>query len=88
MPNESAAPLATALRHLDPDAHEPGCLDDGSGQPCADPAGSYVDVFCKCHHFTEPKVLVNGSDIAWPAGWTQKEAEAWREANSLVRPAD
>jgi hypothetical protein len=54
MQNESEAPLVTPLRHLDPDAHEPGCLDAGSGQLIADPAGSYLDG--KCHHYTEPGV--------------------------------
>jgi hypothetical protein len=86
--NDEAAPSATPIRHPDPDAHEPGCLDDGSGQPCADPGGSYLDIFCNCHHSTEPKMLANSTDIAWPAGWTKKEAEAWREANGLVRPPE
>ena len=74
------------LRHSDPDAHEPGCMNkDADGTP-ADPGAIYVDVFCDCHHYTEPKILSNGSDIAWPAGWTQDQAQAWRRQNGLAPP--
>jgi len=74
------------LRHSDPDAHEPGCLHKQVDGPSADLAALYVDVFCACHHFTEPKILSNGSDVAWPAGWDQDQALAWRRQNGLLSP--
>jgi hypothetical protein len=77
-----------ALRHPDPQAHEAGCEDNGPGEPCADSASTHVDVFCNCHRYTEPKILSNGTDIAWPAGWAPKQAEAWRQKNGLVRPSE
>jgi hypothetical protein len=55
------------LRHPDPEAHEPGCRETEADRPCGDPGRTHVDVFCDCHRFTEPKMLPNGSDIAWPA---------------------
>jgi hypothetical protein len=74
------------LRHPDPEAHEPGCLEIPVDAACADPGGSYLDVFCNCHRFTEPKILLNGTDIAWPAGWDERQAGRWRLLNHLVRP--
>jgi hypothetical protein len=74
------------LRHYDPEAHEPGCLDNESSEECADPSSTHVDVFCKCHHYTEPKILSNGTDIAWPAGWTEAQADQWRREHALERP--
>jgi hypothetical protein len=78
----------TKLRHPDPDAHEPGCRDNNLDQPCADPGSTHVDVFCDCHRFTLPKILSNGTDIAWPAGLGEKQAQEWRERNGLVRPSE
>jgi hypothetical protein len=43
-------------------------------------------VFCDCHHFALPKLLSNGTDIAWPEGWRERETLAWR--NVLVRPSE
>jgi hypothetical protein len=76
---------SSRVRYFDTDAHEPGCTDIDSRAPCADPAVSHADVFCDCHHFTEPKILSNGTDISWPAGWTKAEAADWREKHCLVR---
>jgi len=73
------------LRHLDPEAHEPGCLINGAGVPWADLGNSHIDIFCECHRYTEPKILQNGTDIAWPAGWTEKQAMDWREKYNLLR---
>jgi hypothetical protein len=73
------------VRYCDPDAHEPGCTDDDSRAPCADPGATHADVFCNCHHFTEPKILSNCTDISWPAGWTEVQAADWREKHCLVR---
>lgn len=75
-------------RHHDPQAHEPGCMNIGPELPFADPGDTHVDVFCDCHRFTEPKTLSNGTDIAWPAGWTQEQARAWRERNGMVRAVE
>jgi hypothetical protein len=80
--------MATILKIPDADAHEPGCLSQDSGIECAYPDLMYLDVFCECHRYTEPKVLSNGCDIAWPAGWTQKEADEWRAAQGLKPPLD
>jgi hypothetical protein len=69
-------------RNPDPEAHEPGCLKAATDEPWADPSNTHMDVFCDCHRFTQPKVLSNGTDIAWPAGWGEKQAEDWRERNN------
>jgi hypothetical protein len=47
---------------------------------------THMDLFCDCHSFKEPVILGNGNDIAWPAGWTESEADAWRVANKMVGP--
>jgi hypothetical protein len=75
-------------RNPDPEAHEPGCLKAATDEPWADPSNTHMDVFCDCHRFTRPKVLSNGTDVAWPAGWGEKQAEDWRERNGLVRPSE
>jgi hypothetical protein len=74
------------FRHPDMDAHEPGCQETESDEPCVDPNSAYIDVFCDCHHYTEPKVLMNGTDIAWPAGWSQEQAAVWRSEYGLAPP--
>jgi hypothetical protein len=30
--------------------------------------------------------LINGTDVAWPAGWSQEQADAWRKEKGLVPP--
>ena len=74
------------FQHPDMDAHEAGCMEKQSGEPSSDPNCAYIDVFCKCHHYTEPKILMNGRDIAWPAGWSQEQADAWRGTHGLTAP--
>ena len=76
------------LRHPDPDAHEPGCMNSGADLPFADPGDTHVDVFCECHRFTEPKILSNGTDVAWPAGWNAEQARQWRGRNGLMPSAE
>lgn len=71
----------------DSEAHEPGCLQT-SGIECEDPKLEYLDIFCDCHRYTELKVLSNGTDIAWPAGWTREQAADWRAARGLKSPSD
>jgi hypothetical protein len=73
--------------YYDPEAHEPGCSRVSFDTGCCDP-GRYFDVFCDCHHYTEPKVLTNGTDIAWPAGWEQGQASQWRRAHNLQPPTE
>jgi len=76
------------LRHPDPAAHEPGCMHNGADLPCADPGDTHVDVYCDCHRFTEPKILSNGSDISWPAGWDASQAREWRRHHDLLPPPE
>lgn len=49
---------------------------------------TYCDYFCECHTFKEPKVLANGTDVAWPAAWDQDLVDSWRRDNNLVNPAN
>jgi hypothetical protein len=76
--------LIAVLRHSDPDSHEAGCMDDSRGGLYADPGRTHVDVFCDCHRYTEPKILPNGTDVAWPAGWDEEQASEWRDRNGLL----
>lgn len=80
--------MTAVFRHPDLGAHEPGCTapDPIDEQP-ADPLLEYIDVFCECHRYTEPKILSNGTDIAWPAGWTTEQAGEWRAEHNLIPPA-
>jgi hypothetical protein len=71
----------------DPEAHEPGCTTTFAESGSSDP-GRYVDIFCDCHHYTEPKILSNGTDIAWPAGWNEVQALEWRRAHDLQLPTE
>ena len=73
---------------LDDQGHHPGCPMHGKEPQTAYENSSHVDLFCDCHAFQEPLILSNGTDIAWPAGWTQAEAEAWREKNNLVHRSE
>jgi hypothetical protein len=79
---------SSPLRHPDPEAHEVGCLDFDPAAACSDPGRTHVDVFCNCHRFTDPKILPNGTDIAWPAGWDEKQAAEWRVRNNLAPPSE
>jgi hypothetical protein len=75
------------LLMLDRRGHHPGCPEHGKDDPPMVVENStHVDLFCDCHSFKEPLVLKNGTDIAWPAGWTESEADAWRMANNMVGP--
>jgi len=74
--------MALRYQHPDLDAHEPGCTRMDSPE-APDARNGYIDVFCDCHHYTEPKILMNGTDVAWPAGWTREQALGWRKQNML-----
>lgn len=75
--------MLTLLRVPDDEAHEPGCLAEGD-IACRDPNLEYLDVFCDCHRYTQPRILGNGTDIAWPAGWSQAQADQWRADRGLA----
>jgi hypothetical protein len=80
--------MSNAPSHYpDPHAHEPGCMRVKANGVASDP-GRYADIFCECHHYTEPKILSNGTDIAWPAGWQEAQALEWRRAHGLQHPAE
>lgn len=68
--------------------HKPGCKHYGEPTPLADPHGTHADAFCDCHTHSEPEILANGTDIAWPAGWTEMQASEWRRKNGLARPSE
>jgi hypothetical protein len=72
-------------RYPDPEAHEPGCISEEPDSLGSDPIAGYVDLFCSCHRYIEPKLLSNGTDIAWPAGWTEDQAKQWRTKNGLAQ---
>jgi hypothetical protein len=68
--------------------HRPGCPRYGHDTPEVDTAGPYLDDFCECHDWAQPRILANGSDIAWPSGWSQEMAQAWRRKNNLAPPSE
>jgi hypothetical protein len=70
---------------LDSNGHQLGCPLFGE-VPAADSDSVYIDLYCDCHNWSEPKILANGTDIAWPAGWTEAQALAWRAKNGLAAP--
>ncbi len=72
---------------MDARGHRKGC-PHYSAEPKADENSTHIDLFCYCHKSAEPQVLANGSDIAWPSGWSQKQAAEWRAKNGLVRPSE
>lgn len=78
---------SATIRYPDPEAHEPGCMLEENDPVGSDPIAGYIDLFCSCHRYTEPKVMSNGTDIAWPAGWTQEQALEWRAEKGLVEPS-
>ena len=79
--------MLTVFRIPDAEAHEPGCMQADMGVACMDPNLTYLDIFCECHRYTNPKILASGIDIAWPAGWTQELANAWRTERGLMPPS-
>ena len=64
--------------------HERGCPHFARRPAMTE--STHVDVFCDCHHFTEPAILRNGTDIAWPVGQTENEVTEWRRSHNLMRP--
>lgn len=70
---------------VDARGHAFGCRNF-SRVTIPNPLRSHVDLFCECHAWDKPRILANGSDIAWPAGWSRKQAADWRRENHLVSP--
>lgn len=77
------APMSSLLT-IDGRGHTPNCPRYKSAAPRAEEKSSHIDLFCGCHNWREPRILPNGTNIAWPAGWTQSEATAWREKHGLA----
>jgi hypothetical protein len=64
--------------------HMEGCPDEAK-----EPASTgYADIFCEgCNDwFDQPKILPNGTDIAWPADWSREKAQRWRAERNLTPP--
>jgi hypothetical protein len=81
--------LHAAVRGYDARGHHPECSKHGKDEPpTADETTGHVDLFCDCHRFERPMILKNGTDIAWPAGWTEREAEEWRQKNNLAHGSE
>jgi hypothetical protein len=73
-------------RKIDALGHRRGCLYfDDKAAPSADPNNQYVDLFCDCHENDMPEIGANGTDVVWPADWTEQEAMVWRRRNSILR---
>jgi hypothetical protein len=70
---------------MDTNGHRLGC-PHFCEVPSADSISEYADLFCDCHNWTEPKVLANGKDIAFPAGWTHEQARNWRFMHGFAAP--
>jgi hypothetical protein len=79
--------MATSSTELDGFGHSPGCTHYGKKAADTHSNRSHSDLFCTCHRWKEPRVLPNGTDIAWPALWTQAQADVWRVEHGLERPA-
>jgi hypothetical protein len=62
--------------------HMPGCPHAGEQTQIA--SGDY---FCDCHKFSEPQIGPDGKDVAFPAGWTEMQAQEWRQNNHLAVPS-
>lgn len=47
----------------------------------------YVDYFSDDNRNHEPVVLEDGTSVAYPAGWTDEDADKWRKGNDLQPPS-
>jgi hypothetical protein len=61
--------------------HHHNCTHYGDFAPRSDENSTHIDLFCYCHRFIDPIVLSNGTDVAWPPTWEEKQAEEWRLKN-------
>jgi hypothetical protein len=65
--NKSARTIHMQSLRRDARGHYPDCKQYDEDTPDS-PGNGHNDLFCDCHRFTEPLILKNGFDIAWPAG--------------------
>jgi hypothetical protein len=77
--------MSSSRRGLDSNEHQFGCPLLGE-VPAAEPDGVHVDLFCECHNWGKPKLLANGTYLAWPAGRTESPVPGWRAKNALAAP--
>jgi hypothetical protein len=77
---KKAGPIQCDVR-----GHKRGCVHYDPAAPRVDDQG-HLDFYCDCHSWKEPKVLAH-ENIAWPAGWTETQALAWRAKNGLTAPS-
>ena len=47
----------------------------------------YVDYFSDGNPNSEPIILEDGTSVAYPAGWTDEDADKWRKGNKLQPPS-
>jgi hypothetical protein len=47
----------------------------------------YMDFFSEDHRNHEPLVLEDGTSVAFPAGWTDEDADKWRKGVELQAPS-
>jgi hypothetical protein len=81
--------MQTEILLHDSQGHAVGCPQYGKESPSiANEHRGHLDLFCDCHSWTEPVILKNGTDIAWPAGWDAKLADEWRRRNDLAPPSE
>jgi hypothetical protein len=45
----------------------------------------FADIFADGNENSRPLVLLDGTSVQWPRGWTENDALAWREARALTR---
>jgi hypothetical protein len=76
------SPMTDNTDLLDSRGHSPACTDFAV-EPLADPNSTHIKVFCGCHDWPQPRILSNGTDVAWP----ESAAKAWRAKNVLARPS-
>jgi hypothetical protein len=80
--------MSSTQQEFDRKGHTPGCAHYSEGPPLADESTGHVDFYCDdCHDFTEPRILPDGTSIAWPSGWTPEQALVWRDQRGLAAPS-
>lgn len=76
-------------RKWEAQGHRAGCSHYSDEAPTADPNSTHMDLFCdECHDHQEPTIGPNGTDVSWPAHWTEAEARYWRHLHGILRPGD
>ena len=47
----------------------------------------YADFFSVYHTNEQPMIARNGTNITWPAGWSEVRARVWRARHGMAQPA-